>query len=53
MQKYAVDENIDLDRKTCPECGKILEHNGRVLLCPLHGSRPFERSDDGHADKTK
>jgi len=48
MEKYAVDESKDQDRlekaaaQGCPECGAKLEKHGAVLLCPAHGSKPFE-----------
>ena len=50
MDKYAVEESYDSYRAktaqgepTCPECGRKAEAYGKVLLCPLHGSDPFER----------
>jgi hypothetical protein len=47
MDKYGVDESIDpeLEKKAsqgCPQCGRKLERHGTVLMCPLHGSEPFE-----------
>ncbi len=51
MEKLGVDEQIDeqeeLEKKAahgCPECGAKVIRNGKVLLCPTHGSEPFERS---------
>lgn len=49
MDKYGVDEGVEqesLEKKAsdgCPVCGrKDLLRNGNVLLCPEHGSEPFE-----------
>jgi nucleoid DNA-binding protein len=47
MEKYGVDENVgeDLEKKAaagCPVCGKKPVRQGNVLLCPDHGSEPFE-----------
>lgn len=52
MTKYGVDEDGDMTQeeleklaaKGCPECGRALTKHGSVLLCPTHGSSPFERS---------
>jgi hypothetical protein len=56
MNKYGVDQDImqEEDEKfasevsatiknLCPECGAICEKHGKVLLCPTHGSAPFEK----------
>jgi len=50
MEKYGVDETVDdqeaLEKKAsegCPECGAKLVRQGTVLLCPKHGTEPFER----------
>ena len=49
MEKYGVDETaaselklgqIALDR--CPLCGAVLATHGSIVLCPTHGSKPFE-----------
>jgi hypothetical protein len=48
MDKFGVDESIDqeklekLSAKGCPKCGKTPERHGQILLCPTHGSEPFE-----------
>lgn len=50
MDKFAVDQTAGLDQgeqekraeKGCPLCGKIPTNSGGVLLCPTHGSEPFE-----------
>lgn len=53
MSKFGVDETTnhnqeDLEKKAsagCPEdgCGKTPERHGNVLICPTHGSAPFEK----------
>lgn len=51
MDKFGVDETkaaktaSDGSRK-CPECGAELKKHGTVLLCPTHGSKPFEDDTD-------
>ena len=47
MEKYGVDENADesLEKKAsqgCPKCGKKPVVHGHVLMCPDHGSEPWE-----------
>ena len=52
MTKYAVDESVDQEQlekisaQGCPECGQKLTRHGSVLLCPTHGSAPFEKDTD-------
>ena len=54
MEKYGVDESINQEQlekkaaKGCPECGRPLTKHGSVLICPEHGSEPFE---DEHREK--
>lgn len=50
MEKYGVDEGTpdqeSLEKKAakgCPECGVAPTKHGNVLVCPTHGSEPFER----------
>lgn len=52
MTKYAVDESgSDFSRSgkvaqqdlRCPLCGARCMAEGSVILCPRHGSAPFER----------
>lgn len=49
MEKFGVDESTDgeaLEKaaaKGCPICGKKPEQHGTVLICPVHGSEPFEK----------
>jgi hypothetical protein len=49
MDKLGVDENVDgedLEKKAtdgCPKCGAKPERHGNVLVCPNHGSEPFEQ----------
>jgi nucleoid DNA-binding protein len=53
MEKYAVDESVNQEKlekvasKGCPECGAGLTKHGSVLLCPTHGSAPFEVPQQG------
>ena len=49
MDKHGVDEGAQdqeaLEKKAaegCPQCGAKLERHGKVLICPVHGSEPFE-----------
>lgn len=53
MEKYGVDETPSSKTKygetgldDCPLCGARLQKHGRVVLCPVHGSGPFEHDDD-------
>lgn len=47
MDKFGVDESQTTQTKQaqqgCPSCGAKPERHGRVLLCPKHGSEPFEQ----------
>ena len=49
MEKYGVNEGIDQEKleksaaEGCPECGAKLQKHGSVLMCPKHGSEPFEQ----------
>jgi len=53
MEKYGVDENIDQENlekkaaKGCPECGSKLTKHGSILVCPKHGTEPFEDEHRG------
>lgn len=57
MNKYGVHEDAEhvkqateMERK-CPYCGAKLLSEGPILLCPTHGSQPFEANDtDGKKD---
>lgn len=49
MEKYGVDEGTGdqeiLEKKAaqgCPICGKTPVRQGTVLMCPDHGTEPFE-----------
>lgn len=50
MDKYAVEETRSTKQASmsaeCPWCGATLLKHGSVLLCPKHGSEPFESLDD-------
>jgi len=45
MEKYGVMTDPEIKtasgRMHCPECGAVAEDHG-VLICPNHGSEPFE-----------
>lgn len=48
MDKYGVDEKADenLEKKAaegCPVCGKKPVRHGTILMCPEHGSEPWEK----------
>jgi len=48
MQKYGVDESKTPETQKqasegCPICGSKVEHHGQILMCPVHGSEPFEK----------
>lgn len=49
MEKYGVDEGVDqekLEKRAaagCPECGVTPTRQGNVLICPTHGTEPFEQ----------
>lgn len=49
MKKFGVFETENAHAKRCPICGKMLQVEGQVKLCPKHGSAPFEKkaSDNG------
>lgn len=53
MEKYGVDEGIDPDQlekasaEGCPVCGKKPVKHGNLLVCPTHGSEPFEKDSNG------
>ena len=50
MSKFGVDETSHVDQERlekmasqgCPECGSTITKHGSTLLCPNHGSKPFE-----------
>jgi len=52
MEKFGVDEGVDQDAlekaaaEGCPKCGKALVKHGSVLMCPEHGSEPFEKQEE-------
>lgn len=49
MDKFGVDENVDSEglekmaNEGCPLCGKKPTRHGNILICPTHGSEPFEK----------
>lgn len=48
MEKFGVDEGVDqeaLEKKAaqgCPICGAKVQRHGTVLMCPTHGTEPWE-----------
>ena len=56
MDKYGVDQDTGLNeenKKTssdktgvCPWCGTPVLKHGSVVLCPKHGSEPFETPNE-------
>lgn len=55
MDKYGVDESVDqneLEKQAgsgCPVdgCGRKPQRHGNVLMCPEHGTEPFEKGSHG------
>lgn len=51
MSKFGVDETSDHNQEDlekmaaqgCPDCGSKVTKHGSVLICPTHGSAPFEK----------
>ena len=49
MTKLGVDESVDTEAVEkaasdgCPKCGRKVERHGNVVLCPVHGTEPFEK----------
>lgn len=49
MDKLGVDESVNQTvmekaaAEGCPECGAKCEQHGSLLMCPRHGTEPFER----------
>lgn len=49
MEKFGVDESANQEQLEkasaagCPICGAKPERHGNVLMCPTHGSEPFEQ----------
>lgn len=49
MEKFGVDETVPQEQlekaaaEGCPMCGRKPVKHGNVLLCPEHGSEPFEK----------
>jgi hypothetical protein len=51
MEKYGVVEHARNSTKlggvgptVCPKCGTALSKHGAIVLCPIHGSEPFEHA---------
>ena len=49
MDKLGVDESVDQSvmekaaAEGCPECGAKVTRHGNILVCPKHGTAPFEQ----------
>ncbi len=49
MDKFGVSEGVDSEKlekwasEGCPVCGMETKKLGRLLVCPKHGTEPFER----------
>lgn len=58
MEKFAVDESADQETLEkiaahgCPICGVGIIKHGSVLMCPTHGSEPFEEHGKNHKEDT-
>jgi rubrerythrin len=52
MDKYGVvteypnGEKTASDKMKCPICGAACDGEANVLKCPIHGTTPFEVSDE-------
>jgi len=52
MDKFGVDETVDTSAmekaaaEGCPECGAPVARHGNVLVCPKHGTAPFEKKKE-------
>ena len=46
MEKFGV--RTEKTATKCPECGAATTREGAVLLCPVHGSEPFETPTSTH-----
>ena len=50
MDKYSVDQSVNQEQLEkiaeagcpVPGCGKQPRKHGNILICPTHGSEPFE-----------
>lgn len=60
MEKFGVDEGVDTEAlekaaaEGCPLCGAPVQRHGDVLMCPKHGTEPFEKKkprQDGNQEK--
>jgi hypothetical protein len=53
MSKFGVDEGSNQEElekvagNGCPTCGRKPTRHGSVLICPVHGSEPFEQALNG------
>lgn len=52
MEKLGVDEGVEQEKLEkaaadgCPECGAPVTRHGNILVCPKHGTAPFEKQKE-------
>lgn len=52
MEKLGVDESVNQEElekvaaQGCPECGEPVRREGNILICPKHGTAPFEKKKE-------
>jgi len=52
MDKLGVDESVNQSSmekaaaEGCPECGAAVTRHGNILVCPKHGTAPFEKKKE-------
>ena len=57
MSKFGVDESVDAKvmekaaAEGCPECGAKVRKEGSILICPTHGTEPFEKAKQEHGSQ--
>ena len=53
MNKFAVvqDTTVKTAGKGCPLCGRDVVKDNNILLCPVHGSKPWEKNAEGDKGK--
>lgn len=56
MEKYSVvteKQDAKLASNGCPICGSALTKTAGVILCPIHGSEPFENERYGEEESRR
>jgi hypothetical protein len=52
MDKFGVDETADQSvmekaaAEGCPLCGAAVTRHGNIMVCPKHGTAPFEKKQE-------